>query len=63
MPQPYAGEIAGIEAATNISALDLFVVNIMYEVSGACTSIVAQDASGHILHGRNLDFGQQEAVR
>lgn len=57
MPQPYAGEIAGIEAATNISALDLFVVNIMYEVSGACTSIVAQDASGHILHGRNLDFG------
>jgi hypothetical protein len=62
MPQPYAGEIAGIEAATNISALDLFVVNIMYEVSGACTSIVAQDASGHILHGRNLDFGQGKAL-
>ena len=62
MPQPYAGEIAGIEAATNISALDLFVVNIMYEVSGACTSIVAQDASGHILHGRNLDFGSAHAL-
>ena len=62
MPQPYAGEIAGIEAATNISALDLFVVNIMYEVSGACTSIVAQDASGHILHGRNLDFGSGKSL-
>ena len=62
MPQPYAGEIAGIEAATNISALDLFVVNIMYEVSGACTSIVAQDASGRILHGRNLDFGKGAAL-
>ena len=31
--------------------------NIMYELSGACTSIVAQDAQGRLYHGRNLDFG------
>jgi hypothetical protein len=24
---------------------------------GACTSVVAQDPSGHTFHGRNLDFG------
>ena len=27
-----------------------------YEVSDACTSIVAEDARGNILHTRNLDF-------
>lgn len=30
---------------------------MMYEVEGGCTSIVAQDAQGNIMHGRNLDFG------
>jgi len=57
LPSEYADEIEGIASATGISALDLFVYNIMYEFSGACTSIVAQDATGHIIHGRNLDFG------
>jgi|EP01043_Picozoa_sp_COSAG02_P111673 acid ceramidase len=28
-----------------------------YELTGLCTSFVAQAADGHILHGRNLDFG------
>ena len=31
--------------------------NIMYEVEGACTSIVAESAAGDIFHARNLDFG------
>ena len=31
--------------------------NMAYELEGGCTSIVAQDAEGHVLHGRNLDFG------
>ena len=35
LPAPYGEEIAGIEAATGISALDLFVYNVMYEFSGA----------------------------
>lgn len=57
MPPEYAGELAGIAAATGISAIDLWVYNIMYELSGACTGIVAQTPSGQIVHGRNLDFG------
>jgi len=34
------------------------LANIGYELSDACTSIVAQDANGKILHARNLDFGE-----
>jgi len=33
------------------------------EGPGACTSVVAQDASGAILHGRNLDWNLPEALR
>merc|ERR1711971_635885 len=36
--------------------------NIAYEIFGLCTSIVAQDDSGHVYHGRNLDFGLWPAV-
>ena len=57
LPAPYSGEIEGIVNATGIGALDIFMYNIMYELSGACTSIVAQDAQGRLYHGRNLDFG------
>merc|ERR1719182_1217123 len=55
----------GIAEVTNVSVPDLFLANILYEVSGAgsgtgmaaCTSVVAQDASGTVVHGRNMDFG------
>jgi len=30
--------------------------NLGYEVSDACTSIVAQTTDGTIIHARNLDF-------
>lgn len=33
-------------------------MNFFYELSRACTSIVAQAADGQLFHGRNLDFGQ-----
>lgn len=28
-----------------------------YELNSGCTSILAEDAHGNILHGRNLDYG------
>lgn len=68
-PEDYAEEIRGIHDATGIRIPELFVFNIMYEFSGAlpeCTSIVAQNSAGHIMHGRNLDFGPpvlSEAMR
>ena len=36
---------------------EIVLYNIFYEIFTLCTSIVAQDQNGNILHGRNLDFG------
>jgi acid ceramidase len=36
---------------------EIVLYNIFYEIFTLCTSIVAQDDNGNILHGRNLDFG------
>ncbi|PNI82838.1 NAAA isoform 6 [Pan troglodytes] len=40
----------------NLSLADCLLVNLAYESSAFCTSIVAQDSRGHIYHGRNLDY-------
>ena len=57
MPQDFVKEIKGIAKATKINVGELWVLNMMYELSGFCTSVVAQDDSGQVWHGRNLDFG------
>uniref|UniRef100_A0AC34R5Y6 Ceramidase n=1 Tax=Panagrolaimus sp. JU765 TaxID=591449 RepID=A0AC34R5Y6_9BILA len=57
-PREYALEIDGIAEATGISVADLSMMNIYYELSRFCTSIVAQDVNGQTYHARNLDFGQ-----
>jgi len=36
---------------------DAVILNLFYEFSALCTSIVAQTDDGKILHARNLDFG------
>ena len=57
MPKDYADEIKGIAHATDIGVGSLWVLNMMYEVIGACTSFILQDSNDNIWHGRNLDFG------
>ena len=32
-------------------------MNLYYELTAFCTSIVAQRSNGTIYHGRNLDYG------
>ncbi|XP_072178589.1 N-acylethanolamine-hydrolyzing acid amidase-like [Diadema setosum] len=56
LPQPYADELKGISKTLNITLGEITVVNMLYEFSAACTSIVAQDSNGTIWHSRNLDF-------
>jgi len=56
-PEDYGAEIQSIADATNIPVCEIIIYNLAYEVLGGCTSIVAQDAAGDIIHGRNLDFG------
>jgi len=57
MPYEYAQEIQGCAAAADIELGWTAILNIAYELSDACTSIVAQSPDGMIHHARNLDFG------
>ncbi|KAI5211225.1 Acid Ceramidase [Manis pentadactyla] len=56
-PGPYAEEMKGIAAVTNIPLGEIISYNIFYELFTLCTSIIAEDKAGHLLHGRNMDFG------
>ncbi|MEJ1274772.1 N-acylethanolamine acid amidase [Cricetulus griseus] len=56
LPQPFTDEIRGMCNFLNLSLADGILVNLAYEASAFCTSIVAQDSQGHIYHGRNLDY-------
>lgn len=57
-PTEYAAEIAGCAAAMGggVNTGWMSLINIGYEVSDACTSIVAQNSDGQVYHARNLDF-------
>jgi len=40
----------------NVTISRMVLVNVFYEVKSWCTSIVAQQEDGTIIHGRNMDF-------
>ncbi|PNI34784.1 ASAH1 isoform 37, partial [Pan troglodytes] len=46
-PGPFEEEMKG----------EIISFNIFYELFTICTSIVAEDKKGHLIHGRNMDFG------
>ncbi|XP_076819003.1 N-acylethanolamine-hydrolyzing acid amidase-like [Clavelina lepadiformis] len=64
IPQPFADELRGISKNFRIGLGDLVLGNLVYDLSAfthsifpkACTSIVALDKMGRIIHGRNLDY-------
>jgi hypothetical protein len=55
----YGLEIQGMAKRIGMPNGDLVLVNLIYEITAKCTSIVAQDESGSIYHGRNLDYGMR----
>ncbi|XP_072318678.1 acid ceramidase [Eucyclogobius newberryi] len=57
LPDPFKDEIKGIALDSGIPLGEIALFNIFYEVFTVCTSVVAEDAAGNLLHGRNLDFG------
>ncbi|XP_062510998.1 N-acylethanolamine-hydrolyzing acid amidase-like [Corticium candelabrum] len=63
LPQPYAAEMRGISSSFNISLGEVVLLNIAYDFSAFCTSIVAQNENGTIYHGRNLDYGVTSLLR
>ncbi|XP_022455027.1 N-acylethanolamine-hydrolyzing acid amidase isoform X1 [Delphinapterus leucas] len=56
LPQPFTDEIRGQCDALNFTLADCILLNLAYESTAFCTSIVAQDSKGNIYHGRNLDY-------
>ncbi|XP_029454351.1 N-acylethanolamine-hydrolyzing acid amidase isoform X2 [Rhinatrema bivittatum] len=52
----YAEEIRGVAEALGISVGEVFLLNLSYEITAFCTSIIAQNRNGIIYHGRNLDY-------
>ncbi|CAJ0564423.1 unnamed protein product, partial [Mesorhabditis spiculigera] len=51
-PQPYRDEIQGIADASGVPVEQIAMMNVFYELSRYCTSIVAEDATGGMWHGR-----------
>uniref|UniRef100_A0A8C5RVI6 N-acylethanolamine-hydrolyzing acid amidase n=1 Tax=Laticauda laticaudata TaxID=8630 RepID=A0A8C5RVI6_LATLA len=56
IPQPYEGEIRGLAKYFGVNVGDGLLLNLAYEFTAFCTSIVAQDKQGNIYHGRNMDY-------
>ncbi|XP_054845797.1 N-acylethanolamine-hydrolyzing acid amidase [Eublepharis macularius] len=63
IPQPFAGEIRGLCQALGVNVGDGVLLNMAYESTAYCTSIVAQDNNGNIYHGRNLDYPFGDVLR
>ena len=61
LPVPIYAELEGMAQAAAQEGIDLnslVSLNIFYELTTACTSIVARKpGDGRLIHGRNLDFG------
>uniref|UniRef100_UPI003AAD6DAD acid ceramidase n=1 Tax=Centroberyx gerrardi TaxID=166262 RepID=UPI003AAD6DAD len=57
LPYPFSDEIKGIAAVSGVPLGEVVLFNIFYEVFTVCTSVVAEDSNGNLIHGRNLDFG------
>ncbi|TKR95473.1 hypothetical protein L596_009639 [Steinernema carpocapsae] len=57
MPLPYRDEMINIAEASGVPLGEIVMYNIFYEIFTVCTSVIAQDPQGHLIHARNLDFG------
>lgn len=62
-PEPFPAEMRGVSKALNLSLADTILLNIFYDLSAFCTSIVAQDSDGNVFHGRNLDYSFSDTLR
>ena len=62
-PEPFPAEMKGVAKGLNMSLANTVLLNILYDVTTFCTSIIAQDTHGNIFHGRNLDYQFTETLR
>lgn len=57
LPQDYVDEMKSISSGSGLDFGDIVLFNVFYEAFSACTSIVAKDGKGGVIHARNMDFG------
>jgi len=57
LPSPYREELQSLSDITGMPLGEVVLYNVFYEFFTVCTSIVAQNEQGQIIHARNLDFG------
>jgi len=60
---PFPDEMRGIASGLNLTLGEVVAINLVYDASAFCTSIVAQRPDGSIIHGRNLDFNGASILR
>ena len=63
LPKDYGQEIVGISRDAGVSLANMILVNVLYDVTAACTSIVAQTNDNKIIHARNLDYRLADELR
>jgi N-acylethanolamine-hydrolysing acid amidase len=63
IPEPFRSELEGIADRLDIDIGFVTMMNIGYDFSAYCTSIVASDKDGQIWHGRNLDYNGTSTLR
>eukprot|EP01084_Bolivina_argentea_P318346 552059_1 len=54
--EPYKSEMQYFSECSGLSINDVITVNLIYDLTAFCTSIVAVDPNGKIYHARNFDF-------
>ncbi|XP_076468344.1 acid ceramidase-like isoform X2 [Babylonia areolata] len=57
LPYPFAQEIRGISYYSGLDLGEIALSNVIYELTSLCTSILAEDRNGNLVHARNLDTG------
>ena len=61
--EPYRSEMYYISQCAKVPLGAVVTMNLLYDMTAACTSIVAEDENGIIYHGRNLDYGDIPILR
>ena len=56
MEPEYYMELVGMGPALGIDPKMLLMTQYVYEFSAFCTSVIAYNSNGTIIHNRNLDF-------
>lgn len=61
--EPYPSELKSVAEGINITLAEIIMMNVAYDLSAFCTSIVAKDNNGIIYHGRNLDYQHADSLK